>query len=61
MIDAYNPSMIEGRCISCGRGLVDEGCVAFPCPECGTIIGRCRTCREKSAKYECPECGLVGP
>ncbi|HDS59610.1 MAG TPA: DUF1610 domain-containing protein [Thermoplasmatales archaeon] len=53
--------MIEGRCITCGRGLVEGGSVTFPCPECGTAIKRCRSCREKSAGYECPDCGMTGP
>ncbi|MCD6513172.1 MAG: DUF1610 domain-containing protein [Thermoplasmata archaeon] len=53
--------MIEGRCISCGRGLAEEGSVQFPCPECGHIIKRCRVCRDRSAEYVCPECGFRGP
>ncbi|HDN96181.1 MAG: DUF1610 domain-containing protein [Thermoplasmata archaeon] len=53
--------MLEGRCISCGRGLVEEGCTQFPCPECGYIIKRCNICRSQSAKYKCPECGFEGP
>ena len=28
--------MIEGRCITCGRGLASEGCSQFTCPECGS-------------------------
>ena len=53
--------MIEGRCISCGRGLVEEGCVKFFCPECGYEIKRCRVCRSQAAIYKCPECGFEGP
>jgi len=54
-------AMIEGRCITCGRGLAEEGCVQFPCPECGYIIKRCNICRSQAAEYKCPECGFEGP
>ncbi|KAA0012276.1 RNA-binding protein [Thermoplasmatales archaeon ex4484_30] len=53
--------MLEGRCISCGRGLVEEGYAQFPCPECGYIIKRCAICRSQVAVYKCPECGFEGP
>ncbi|HDN50855.1 MAG: RNA-binding protein [Thermoplasmata archaeon] len=53
--------MIEGRCITCGRGLAAEGCTQFPCPECDYTIKRCAVCRNQSAPYKCPECGFEGP
>ncbi|HEC76002.1 MAG TPA: DUF1610 domain-containing protein [Thermoplasmatales archaeon] len=53
--------MIEGRCISCGRGLTEEGCTQFVCPECDYVIKRCNVCRSQSAEYKCPECGFEGP
>ncbi|MFO8132894.1 MAG: zinc finger domain-containing protein [Thermoplasmatota archaeon] len=53
--------MREGRCVSCGRGLVERGSVTFPCPECSATINRCSACRERAATYECPECGFRGP
>ncbi|MCD6108738.1 MAG: DUF1610 domain-containing protein [Thermoplasmata archaeon] len=49
------------RCISCGVGLIEEGFVSFPCPSCGTIIGRCRSCRKQGVTYTCPKCGFSGP
>jgi predicted RNA-binding Zn-ribbon protein involved in translation (DUF1610 family) len=53
--------MLEGRCISCGKGLIVEGYAQFPCPECGALIKRCRNCRVLSARYKCNECGFEGP
>ncbi|MCD6473737.1 MAG: DUF1610 domain-containing protein [Thermoplasmata archaeon] len=53
--------MLEGKCISCGRGLAEEGSTQFPCPECGYMIKRCRVCRDRSAEYVCPQCGFRGP
>ncbi|MGC8565352.1 MAG: zinc finger domain-containing protein [Thermoplasmata archaeon] len=49
-------------CISCGKGLIEEGSVIFKCPNCGEYtIGRCRNCREMGIKYKCPKCGFEGP
>ncbi len=49
-------------CISCGKGLVEEGSVIFKCPNCGEyLIGRCRNCREMGIRYKCPKCGFEGP
>jgi len=48
-------------CTSCGRGLIEEGCVVFRCPNCGTLIARCTHCREQSIPYTCPNCGFEGP
>ncbi|HIH96765.1 MAG TPA: DUF1610 domain-containing protein [Thermoplasmata archaeon] len=48
------------KCISCGKRLVESGSTTFPCPQCGKLIGRCRSCREASAVFVC-ECGYEGP
>ncbi|UCH88855.1 MAG: DUF1610 domain-containing protein [Thermoplasmata archaeon] len=49
-------------CTSCGIRLVGKGSTAFPCPSCGeTQIGRCKQCRNQSARYVCPNCGFRGP
>jgi len=49
------------RCISCGKGLIEQGYATFPCPNCEEIIGRCNGCREQSINYTCPKCGFQGP
>lgn len=50
------------NCSSCGVPLEGEAATSFDCPECGeTQIGRCRTCRDQSAKYSCSDCGHTGP
>jgi len=49
------------KCISCGKGLVEQGSATFPCPMCDGIIGRCSGCREQSVKYSCQKCGFTGP
>lgn len=56
MVKVEKPS----NCISCGVNLVERGFTRFPCPECGTIIGRCVKCRHQSNIYKC-ECGFEGP
>ncbi|HWR26890.1 MAG TPA: zinc finger domain-containing protein [Candidatus Thermoplasmatota archaeon] len=49
------------RCISCGKGLLEQGSTTFQCPTCDTMIGRCANCREQSVDYLCPKCGFRGP
>ncbi|WP_202319017.1 HVO_2753 family zinc finger protein [Archaeoglobus neptunius] len=49
------------RCISCGAVLVGANYVAFPCPECGEMIYRCKKCRKLSNPYVCENCGFEGP
>lgn len=49
-------------CTSCGIRLVGKGGTIFPCPSCSErTIGRCKQCRNQSAKYVCTECGFRGP
>ncbi|RZN16335.1 MAG: DUF1610 domain-containing protein [Methanosarcinales archaeon] len=52
---------ITNNCISCGINLVEQGHVRFPCPSCGTEIGRCVNCRHQSNLYTCPNCKFQGP
>lgn len=52
--------MREGKCISCGQGLVVKGSTLFPCPNCDEIIGRCGSCREQDVAYA-GVCGYAGP
>ncbi|VVB93846.1 Uncharacterised protein [uncultured archaeon] len=49
------------KCISCGVNLIEHGYVRFPCPQCGTELGRCTACRHQSNTYKCPGCGFEGP
>ena len=49
------------KCVSCGKGLIEQGFTTFKCPECGEIIGRCNSCREQSVKYACMKCEFQGP
>jgi len=49
------------RCVTCGKGLLEQGCTTFQCPTCGEIIGRCAGCREQSITYKCPKCEFTGP
>ncbi|MBU0496372.1 MAG: DUF1610 domain-containing protein [Candidatus Thermoplasmatota archaeon] len=49
------------RCISCGKGLLEQGSTTFQCPTCDTIVGRCESCREQSIKYICRHCSFSGP
>jgi len=49
------------KCVSCGKGLIEQGATTFYCPSCQEGIGRCRNCREQSVKYTCKKCGFVGP
>lgn len=59
----YSASPMEKteKCISCGKGLIEQGSTTFPCPMCEVIIGRCDSCREQSIKYVCPKCSFTGP
>jgi len=41
------------NCVSCGKGLLEQGFATFPCPNCDSVIGRCNGCREQSVKYVC--------
>ncbi len=49
------------NCTTCGKNLVEDGSVRFPCPKCGDGIGRCQGCRVLANTYECTKCGFVGP
>ncbi|RLG20683.1 RNA-binding protein [Methanosarcinales archaeon] len=49
------------HCNSCGVALRERGFTRFPCPICGTVIGRCARCRTIGAQYICPKCGFTGP
>ncbi|MBC7110431.1 MAG: DUF1610 domain-containing protein [Archaeoglobi archaeon] len=49
------------RCTSCNAILVERGFTRFPCPSCGTPIGRCWACRRRGNAYTCPSCGFTGP
>jgi len=51
----------ESQCVSCGIKVAAMNAAAFDCPECGTEIHRCPTCRKQSNLYECPDCGFRGP
>ncbi|MCH1524735.1 zinc finger domain-containing protein [Euryarchaeota archaeon] len=48
-------------CTSSGVPLVDNKSTAFPCPDCGTSIGRSAQCRTQAVPYICPTCGFQGP
>ena len=48
-------------CVSCGINISGTNAAAFDCPECGSRIYRCPTCRKQSNLYECPYCGFTGP
>ncbi|MDY6959147.1 MAG: zinc finger domain-containing protein [Halobacteriota archaeon] len=48
-------------CNSCGVRLTELGYTRFPCPTCGSEIGRCVKCRKQSTDYKCSECGFMGP
>ncbi|MDI9646051.1 MAG: zinc finger domain-containing protein [Archaeoglobales archaeon] len=48
-------------CITCGSVLVGTNYVAFPCPECGEEIYRCKRCRRLANTYRCKKCGFTGP
>ncbi|MEE2629913.1 MAG: zinc finger domain-containing protein [Candidatus Thermoplasmatota archaeon] len=48
-------------CASSGTPLVDSESTSFPCPGCGTVLGRSQRCRVQAVKYICPECRFEGP
>ncbi|MFZ2498588.1 MAG: zinc finger domain-containing protein [Methanosarcina sp.] len=48
-------------CTSCGIRLVEKGYVKFPCPQCGSEVGRCSSCRQQGNVYTCPKCGYKAP
>ncbi|MAK04723.1 MAG: RNA-binding protein [Euryarchaeota archaeon] len=48
-------------CNSSGVPLVESNSTSFPCPECGTPIGRSPICRNQGVTYICPTCGFTGP
>lgn len=49
------------NCVTCGKGLLEQGSTTFLCPTCEEVIGRCNSCREQSIGYACPKCGFTGP
>ncbi|GAB3423086.1 zinc finger domain-containing protein [Haloparvum alkalitolerans] len=49
------------KCVSCGIKVSGKNAAEFACPDCGTTIYRCATCRKQSNLYECPDCGFRGP
>jgi len=49
------------KCVACNVDLIEHGFVRFPCPNCGTELGRCMMCRHQSIPYSCPNCGFEGP
>ncbi|MEZ3116323.1 HVO_2753 family zinc finger protein [Halobaculum sp. MBLA0147] len=61
MSDAEQAERAERRCVSCGINVAGLSAASFDCPECGTGIDRCATCRKQSKLYECPSCGFRGP
>jgi len=49
-------------CLSCGKEITNkEGSIIFECPRCGSLIVRCRKCRETGKKYKCKNCDFEGP
>lgn len=48
-------------CVTCGIDITGTNAAAFDCPQCGTRVHRCGTCRTQSNLYECPGCGFTGP
>ncbi|MBT3772208.1 MAG: DUF1610 domain-containing protein [Euryarchaeota archaeon] len=48
-------------CSASGVPLVERGSTSFPCPTCGTAIGRSPLCRNQAALYVCQDCGFQGP
>ena len=51
----------QRSCVSCGINVSGTNAASFKCPDCGTQIHRCATCRKQSNLYECPDCGFTGP
>ena len=48
-------------CNSSGVPLVEPESTSFPCPSCGTHIGRSPICRNQGVAYVCTSCGFTGP
>ncbi|MBU4076695.1 MAG: DUF1610 domain-containing protein [Euryarchaeota archaeon] len=55
------PKAEAKNCVSCGVNLIERGYARIPCPQCGTELGRCKSCRHQSNPYKCPKCGFQGP
>lgn len=61
MSESDSASTQSRTCVSCGIDVSGTNAAAFECPDCGTRIYRCATCRKQSNLYECPDCGFTGP
>lgn len=61
MSEAEQSERSERRCVSCGINVAGLAAASFDCPECGTEVHRCATCRKQSKLYECPSCEFRGP
>ncbi|WP_049899723.1 HVO_2753 family zinc finger protein [Halococcus agarilyticus] len=61
MSESEQQASATRSCVSCGINISGTNAAAFDCPECGTQIYRCATCRKQSNLYECPDCGFTGP
>jgi len=48
------------HCVTCNATLFGPNYIAFPCPNCGEIIYRCKKCRQLGNHYVC-SCGFEGP
>ena len=48
-------------CNSSGVPLVESNSTSFPCPICGTHIGRSPICRNQGVTYVCTDCDFTGP
>ena len=48
-------------CNSSGLPLVEPNSTSFPCPMCGTQIGRSPICRNQGVTYVCTGCEFTGP
>ena len=57
------PPKGDVSCVSCGTPCVGKRDTKFPCPElgCGSIIFRCRKCRNQARMYRCRSCKFEGP
>lgn len=51
----------QGTCVTCGIDISGTNAASYACPQCGTQLHRCGTCRKQSNQYECPDCGFLGP
>lgn len=51
--------MRDGKCVSCGQGLVSKGSAKFPCPNCEEVLHRCGSCREQAVAWQ-SACGFTG-